>query len=64
MEQSGFDEMKLALRVLAALNDKRSPDPADLNRLRLLAPPAAYLPTDELACEVILRALKNLKPDR
>jgi hypothetical protein len=52
--------MELALRVLAALTQKRHPNPADVHRLRTIAETGAReLPLDELACEVIQRALKH-----
>lgn len=51
--------MKLALRVLSALNEKQRPDRQDVAELRRLAPDDALNDTDELACEVIQRALKR-----
>jgi hypothetical protein len=52
--------MELALRVLAALTQKRHPNPADVDRLRTVAETGAReLPPDELACEVIQQALKH-----
>jgi hypothetical protein len=57
--QESLDAMKLSLRVLSALNEKRDPDPTDVEQLRALAPFVADLPPDELACEVISRALQH-----
>ena len=51
--------MKTAMRVLAAINEKREPDAADLAELRSLAPLLANLPPDELACDVIKQALQR-----
>jgi len=51
--------MKTAMRVLAAVNDKREPDTADLTELRRLAPLLADMPADELACDVIKQALQR-----
>jgi hypothetical protein len=52
--------MELALRVLTALTEKRHPDPADVERLHTMAEASTRgLPLDELACEVIQKALKH-----
>lgn len=51
--------MKVALRVLTALNEKQTPNPQDLAELGRLAPLLNGLPPDELACEVIQLALKH-----
>jgi hypothetical protein len=51
--------LKLALRVLGAVSEKQYPDPRDLAALRELAPDAAGMGADELACEVIQRAIKH-----
>ena len=51
--------MKTAMRVLAALNEKRDPTPADIDELRGLAPDFSATGLDELACEVIQRALRH-----
>jgi hypothetical protein len=51
--------MKTAMRVLAAVNEKRAPETADLDELRRLAPLLAELPADELACDVIKQALQR-----
>ena len=55
--QQSLQIMKVSLRVLSALNEKQAPDPADVAMLReyLGAEGAANL--DELACEVIQKAL-------
>ena len=58
--QQSLAEMKTALRVLTALNEKQAPATEDVEELRSLAPPDARdLPLDELACEVIQAALKR-----
>jgi hypothetical protein len=56
--QQSYNVMELALRVLNALTYKRNPDPNDIDALHQLAPDFAGLPADELACQVIQRALK------
>ena len=57
--QTSLDAMRVAVRVLGALNQNRPPDRGDLDRLRQLAPLSAHLPADELACEVIQMAIKH-----
>ena len=57
--QQSLDAMKLALRVLQALNEEREPDEQDLTSLRALAPLVGNLPPDELACEVIKLAIER-----
>jgi hypothetical protein len=57
--QQSLGEMQLALRVLTALTEKRYPDPEDLIKLQQLAPNSAAKTPDELACEVIHKALKH-----
>lgn len=50
--------MKVSLRVLSAVSEKKQPDPADVEALREYlnsdVPPSGI---DELACEVIQKAL-------
>lgn len=53
----GVSVMKVALRVLVALDGRRAPDDADLSILRRRAPEVRHLGADELACEVIQREL-------
>jgi hypothetical protein len=57
--QNGLAAMEVALRVLMAINQKRQPNPADLEELHRLAPLLADLPADELACDVIKQALQR-----
>jgi hypothetical protein len=45
--------VEVALRVLAAWVDGREPLAADVNMLKTAHPGMAYLPPDELACQVI-----------
>lgn len=56
--KENLEIMKVSLRVLAALSDHAHPDPADIDTLRYYlawdTPPANL---DELACEVIKKAL-------
>jgi hypothetical protein len=56
--QAGLDAMKVALRVLTALTERRDPAAEDLADLRTYAPDANRLAPDELACEVIQRSIK------
>jgi len=51
--------MQVALRVLAAINENRQPDPADVAELHRMAPPAAFRSLSELACAVIQQALER-----
>jgi len=52
-----LDEMRLALRVLTALNEKTDPDPNDGVQLCLLVPEMGNADIDQLACEVITRTI-------
>jgi len=52
------ETLKLALRVLTTIIDRRYPEPNDVAALRSLAPCAGPLPIDELACEVIKGAVQ------
>ena len=56
--QESLDAMKLALRVLTAICEKREPDAADAEELRHYAPLLGRLPIDEVACEVIQQWLR------
>ena len=49
--------MRAALRVLTAISDRQEPDSADVRALKAYAPPLCNAPLDELACEVIQKAL-------
>jgi hypothetical protein len=51
--------MRTALRVLMAITDRAQPDPVDVEELRRVAPECSALATDELACEVVQRALQK-----
>jgi len=64
MGSKNRDAIETARRVLLALAAKQGPDPADVERLRRLAPPLAQLPTHELATNVMqmaqmISAVKN-----
>jgi hypothetical protein len=54
-----LEEMNVAMRVLAAINEKRHPDPEDVAELRRLVPLSAERPPDELACDAIMEAIKR-----
>lgn len=58
MEHS-LNAMKIAVRVLTAITEKRHPEPADVEELRRLDPLLRDMPLDELACDVIQQALKR-----
>jgi hypothetical protein len=49
--------MEAALRVLTAITEKADPSPADIGAIQAFAPDI-FLPPDELACEVVKRAMK------
>ena len=58
--QQMLEAMETALRVLAALNEKRHPDPSDVDALRVYAGPQPEIRAlDELACEVIQTVLRQ-----
>jgi hypothetical protein len=62
--RSTLAAMKTALRVLSALTEKQNPDAHDVEDLRRLAPDCESLALDELACEVIQRALRTREKAR
>jgi hypothetical protein len=57
--QQSLNAMTIALRVLTALTEHQQPDPNDVDELRRLTPLSADADLDELACDVIHRALKH-----
>jgi hypothetical protein len=57
--RAGIDAIKTATRVLAALNAKQQPDPADIQALREYDERMHGLDFDELACDVIQKALRH-----
>lgn len=62
--QHAIEMMETALRVLKAILEKHDPAPADVAELRRLAPSLSDAPLDELACDVIQRALKGREAAR
>jgi hypothetical protein len=58
MCSENLDAIETARRLLVALAAKHDPDPADVDKLRQLAPPLAHLPTHELATNVMRLAQK------
>ena len=52
------EAMEIALRVLTAIISRQSPNPADVEELRRLAPSLADVPVDELAREVVRHAVQ------
>jgi hypothetical protein len=59
VKKESIEVMKLALRVLTATTEKTKPSTEDLQGLLSFAPDLTNLPPDELACEVIQRAMKR-----
>jgi hypothetical protein len=59
VKKEGIEVMKVALRVLTAVTEKSEPDASDVDALAAFAPDLTALPPDELACEVIQRAMKR-----
>jgi hypothetical protein len=57
--QKSLEAMQVAVRVLTALSEKRTPDPADVEILNNYAPLLSHLSPDELACDVIQQALRR-----
>ena len=55
--QYNLAAIKTGLRVLTAISDRAHPAPADVQELLRFAPECSALPVDELACEVVQRAL-------
>jgi hypothetical protein len=58
-KKESIEVMKIALRVLTALTEKSGPQASDVRGLLEFAPDLTHLPPDELACEVIQRAMKR-----
>jgi hypothetical protein len=58
-KKESIEVMKVALRVLTAITEKSGPLTSDLRTLLDFAPDLTRLPPDELACEVIQRAMKR-----
>jgi hypothetical protein len=56
MGSENLHAIETARRVLSALATKHDPDPADVDKLRRLAPPLAQLPVYELAAKVMQMA--------
>lgn len=58
-KKESIEVMKIALRVLTAITEKSGPAANDVRGLLEFAPDLMNLPPDELACEVIQRAMKR-----
>ena len=56
--------METAVRVLKTLVERQTPNSEDLKKLRQFAPEKAHAELDELACDVLQRALKQRAMDR
>jgi len=58
------EKMTLALRVLAAINERRRPAEQDISVLRSFADGRGVHNLDEIACSIIERALAQMKAER
>ncbi len=56
--------MEVGLRVLAAINDHREPNPVDTAKLRCLAPDLKDLPLEEVACQVVRQGVEKRQAQR
>jgi hypothetical protein len=56
--------METALRVLTALTQRARPDPEDVAELRRFAGDGDSTAVDELACDVIQKALRERSASR
>jgi hypothetical protein len=54
-----IDAMATSLRVFTAIVEPQEPEPADVDELRRFAPLSDGAEPDELACAMILKALKR-----
>jgi hypothetical protein len=50
--------LALALRVLTAINEKRYPDEADVDKLREFSNLPAHTAIDQMACQLIEQAIQ------
>jgi hypothetical protein len=57
--QVAKDVLKVALRVLTAINARQEPDQSDIDLLHQMMPEQADTPIDELACDVIQHAIER-----
>ena len=57
--RASLDILQTATRVLAALTDQRSPDPADVITLREYDGAGNGRDLDELACDAIKKVLRH-----
>ncbi len=62
--QQSVDAMRVGLRVLAALTERRQPLSEDVEQLRRLAPPLMYQSVDEMACAVVEDSIKRHRANR
>ena len=58
------DVLMTALRVLTAVVDHKNPNPVDIRELQRLSPNTLYLSADEMACDVIHRAMQAREKSR
>lgn len=61
--QESVDAMRVALRVLAAITERRPPDPEDVEVVRRHAPMNTRR-IDDMACAVVEEALKRFRAKR
>jgi hypothetical protein len=59
VKKESIEIMKVALRILTSITDKSGPRRSDVDALLAFAPDLTKLPPDELACEVVQRAMKR-----
>jgi hypothetical protein len=57
--RAGIEAIKTATRVLAALTAKQEPDPTDIQALREYDEAPNGREFDELACDVVQKALRH-----
>ena len=60
----GNNVLTTALRVLTAVVDRKTPDPADVRELQRISTNTLYVSPDEMACDVIQKILRERKEIR
>ena len=60
----GDNVLTTALRVLTAVVDRKTSDPADVRELQRISPNTLYVSLDEMACDVIQKILRERKEIR
>jgi hypothetical protein len=62
--QQSLDAMQVALRVLAAITERRPPRAEDVEELQRIAPKGEYASIDEMACRVVEEGIKRHRAKR